>query len=185
MPALRALEVLAASLFVALCSHLSLPLFFTPVPLTLQPFAVLLVGLLLPPGTAFLALALYLLEGAAGLPVFTPGGLPGAARLLGPTAGYLLAYPAAGALVAALARRFSSSRPGSPVRLAAAAALGDALILAAGALWFAALTRLPMAGVLGQAVVPFLPGEALKVVTAAAIAASWLRFRARPRPAQP
>ena len=67
----------SASLFVAVCAHISLPLLFSPVPLTMQPFAVLLVALLLEPATAFAALALYLVEGAAGLPVFTPHGVRG------------------------------------------------------------------------------------------------------------
>ena len=62
----------AASAFVALCAHISLPLPFTPVPLTLQNFAVILVGMLLSPVAGFSAMVLYLAEGAIGLPVFTP-----------------------------------------------------------------------------------------------------------------
>src|SRR4051794_29963255 len=64
--------VLLASAFVALCSHVALPLYFTPVPLTLQPFAVLLIGLLLSPRLAAGSLLAYLGEGALGLPVFAP-----------------------------------------------------------------------------------------------------------------
>ena len=89
--------VLAGSAFVAVCAHVVLPLNFTPVPLTLQTFAVVLLGLLLSPRLAAGTLAAYLAEGALGLPVFSPvpvivGGM---AHLLGPTGGYLLAYPAA------------------------------------------------------------------------------------------
>src|ERR1700684_3857010 len=85
--------VIGASLFVALCARVSLPLPFTPVPLTLQNFGVLLAGLMLGSRRGFAALVLYLAEGAAGLPVFSIGGLGGIAQLLGPTGGYLFAYP--------------------------------------------------------------------------------------------
>src|SRR5882724_1251476 len=74
--------VVAASLFVAACARFSLPIPGTPVPLSLQNFAVLLVGLSLGSRRGFIALALYLAEGAAGLPVFSPVpvGLPGILR---------------------------------------------------------------------------------------------------------
>jgi biotin transport system substrate-specific component len=87
--------VIAASLFVALCARVTVPLPFTPVPLTLQNFGVLAVGLLLGSRRGFAALALYLVEGACGLPVFSPSIVLGVgiARILGPTGGFLLAYP--------------------------------------------------------------------------------------------
>src|SRR5581483_4754542 len=90
--------VLGASFFVALCAHIYLPLPGTPVPLTVQNFGVLLVGLALGSRRGFAALALYLVEGVAGLPVFSPHGLGGIAQLLGPTGGYLMAYPFVAAL---------------------------------------------------------------------------------------
>ncbi|MGB6720674.1 MAG: biotin transporter BioY, partial [Terracidiphilus sp.] len=107
MPILRyAGVVLAGSALAAVCAHMAVPLFFTPVPLTVQPFAVLLLGLLLTPRMAAATLAAYLLEGAAGLPVFAPvPAVSGLAHLFGPTGGYLLAYPAAAALVSLLWRR--------------------------------------------------------------------------------
>src|SRR5437899_12034244 len=86
--------VIGASLVVALCARVTVPLPFTPVPLTLQNFGVLLVGLLLGSCRGFTALALYLAEGALGLTVFSPTGLGGLAQLLGPTGGFLIAYPA-------------------------------------------------------------------------------------------
>src|SRR5437879_11460869 len=89
----QAALVVGASLFVALCAKVTVPLPFTPVPLTLQNFGVLVVGLVLGPRRAFAALALYLAEGAAGLPVFNPAGPGGIAQLFGATGGYLLAYP--------------------------------------------------------------------------------------------
>src|SRR5881275_3180142 len=75
--------VVSASVLVAICAHISVPLPFTPVPLTLQNLAVLLVGLALGPRLGAAALFLYLLEGAAGLPVFNPFGPGGIAQLLG------------------------------------------------------------------------------------------------------
>ena len=86
--------VVVASLFVALCAHITIPLMpLTPVPLTVQNLGVLLVGLLLGSRRGFAALALYLIEGAAGLPVFNPTGPGGVAQLFGVTGGFLLVYP--------------------------------------------------------------------------------------------
>src|SRR6202034_170360 len=86
--------VVGASLFVALCARVTIPLMpLTPVPLTVQNMGVLLVGLLLGSRRGFAALALYLAEGAMGMPVFSPLGPGGIAQLLGPTGGFLLAYP--------------------------------------------------------------------------------------------
>ena len=77
--------VLLGTLFVAICAHVSIPLWFTPVPLTLQPFAVLLLGLLLSPRWSAVTMVAYLVEGAAGLPVFSPVGAPTLLHLFGPT----------------------------------------------------------------------------------------------------
>src|SRR3974390_956573 len=153
--------VLAGSAFVAACAHIAIPLYFTPVPLTLQPFAVLTLGLLLSPRLAAATLIAYLGEGALGLPVFSPGvaGTLGLAHLLGPTGGYLLAYPLAAALISVLWR--SSGRGFFAGILSAAA--GNGLILCAGALWLAVATHASLQMVMTQAVIPFLPGDALKV----------------------
>src|SRR5436853_811773 len=94
----QAALVVGASFFVALCAHVTLPLPFTPVPLTLQNFAVLVVGMTLGSRRGFAALALYLAEGASGLPVFNPTGPGGIAQLLGQTGGFLMAYPFVAAL---------------------------------------------------------------------------------------
>jgi len=169
--------VLLASAFVAVCAHVALPLYFTPVPLTLQPFAVLLLGLLLSPRLAAVSLIAYLGEGALGLPVFAPGptGASGLAHLLGPTAGYLLSYPFVAMLIS---DHYHRSRRGFLAALVSAG-LGSLLILFIGALWLALLTHGSARGVLAQAVIPFLPGDALKVVAAASLAAAWLRLRNR------
>jgi biotin transport system substrate-specific component len=164
--------VLLASAFVAACSHVAIPLYFTPVPLTLQPFAVLLIGLLLSPRLAAASLLAYLGEGALGLPVFAPGPA-GLAHLLGPTAGYLLSYPFAAFLISLA---YTRSRRGFLAALLAAGA-GNLLILSVGALWLAMYTHASASVVLMQSAVPFLPGDALKVIAAASLAAGWLRLR--------
>jgi biotin transport system substrate-specific component len=92
----RAVAVILGAALVAAAAQVSMPLPGTPVPMTLQPLAVLLVGGLLGSRLGAASLALYLALGAAGLPVFTPTvPLIGVARLFGPTGGYLLAYPVA------------------------------------------------------------------------------------------
>src|ERR1700761_9125818 len=123
--------VVLATALVAVCAHISLPLGFTPVPITMQTFAVLLLGLLFAPGPAFACLALYLVEGAVGLPVFSPHGPGGIAQLFGPTGGYLLSYPFAAALTSLLYRRGRRSF----LTAFTAAGLGSVVILAAGATW--------------------------------------------------
>jgi biotin transport system substrate-specific component len=90
---------------VAAASQIAIPLPFTPVPITLQPMLVILAGMLLGPVAGVASMILYLAAGAAGLPVFTPMGAPGLARFVGPTGGYLLAYPAAAFIAGALAMR--------------------------------------------------------------------------------
>ena len=154
------------SALVAVCAHIALPLYFTPVPLTLAPFAVLLLGLLLTPRLAAGTMAATLAQGALGLPVFAPNGMVGLAHLLGPTGGYLMAYPAAAWLVSTLWRR---SRRGFGAAALSAAA-GNVAILACGALWLGVLTHISARLAITLAVVPFLPGDALKVVAAAALA---------------
>ena len=169
--------VFVGSLFIAACAHVVLPLYFTPVPLTLQPFAVLLLGLLLSPRLAAATLLVYLGEGAIGLPVFSPGpaSTSGLAHLFGPTGGYLLAYPVAAMLISFLFRLRSRSLAWA----LASAAVGNLVILSGGALWLAALTHASLPQVLAQAILPFLPGDALKVVAAAALATGWQRLRHR------
>ena len=169
---LAAASIAAGALFVALASQLAVPLPGTPVPMTLQPLAVLLVGGLLGPGQGAAALLLYLALGAAGAPVFTPFGAPGLARLLGPTGGYLLAFPVAAAVTGRVA-----SRGARWPRLVAGPLLGMAVIHLGGLAQLVALTgsaRLAFAA----GVVPFALGDALKVLLAALVlrrAAPWTR----------
>ncbi len=166
---------LAGSALVALCAHAAIPLLFTPVPLSLAPFAVILLGLFLGPRMAFASLCLYLAEGAAGLPVFSPLGPGGVVQLLGPTGGYLLSYPVAAALAGYLYRRHRQTML-SGILSAGAASL---LILVVGASWLKLLTHMDIRLVLEQAVLPFLPGDVLKVCAAAGVAKLISVFRMR------
>lgn len=165
--------VVVGSLFVAVCAHVSIPLWFTPVPVTMQPFAVLLLGLLFGPRLAFATMVAYLTEGAAGLPVFTPHGLGGITQLLGPTGGYLLSYPIVAPIVAFAWRRGSRTFSRGIV----VAGFGSLITLALGATWLGILTHAAPTVILNHAVLPFLPGDVLKVVSAAAIAAGASRWR--------
>ena len=153
-----------ATALVAICAHIAVPLGFTPIPVTMQTFAVLLLGLLFSPGAAFACLALYLVEGAFGLPVFSPHGPGGIAQLLGPSGGYLLSYPFAAALASLLYRRGRRRF----VDAIAAAGLASVLILAAGASWLGLLGHLRFSVIFAQSIAPFLFGDAVKVVAATA-----------------
>jgi len=168
--------VLAGSTLIAISAHIALPLYFTPVPLTLQPLAVLVLALLLSPRLAAATLVTYLAEGALGLPVFTPSpAIAGLAHLFGPTGGYLLAYPLAAAVISFLWRRTGRGFAAAAI----SATAGNLIILASGALWLAALTHASVSAVLAMGVLPFLPGDALKIAAAAALATGFNRLRRR------
>jgi biotin transport system substrate-specific component len=155
--------VVSGSLLMALCSKIALPLPGTPVPITFQTFGVMLLAICLGSRRASLALLIYLLEGAAGLPVFQPWGLPGAAHFFGPTAGYLLAYPPAAFLIGWVLE-LGSRR--SPVRVAAALLTGEVTIFSIGCLWLVAFFGFTSIASLHAGLYPFLPGELLKIALA-------------------
>ena len=168
--------VVGASLFVALCARVTIPLMpLTPVPLTVQNFGVLLVGLLLGSRRGFAALMLYLAEGAVGLPVFSvsPLGLTGIAQILGPTGGFLMAYP----FVAFLAGYLFERGAKNFVRAATAGLLAEILLFAGGLTWLYVYTHsLARAAYLG--LYWFVAAEVIKVMFAAAIATRWQRGKA-------
>ena len=165
--------VIGASLFVALCARVALPLPFTPVPLTLQNFGVLLVGLALGPRRAFAALVLYLAEGLAGMPVFSPTGPGGVAQLLGPTGGFLLAYP----FVAGIAGWVFEAKTGAKsfARAAAACLLAETYLFVGGLSWLAILTH-SVAQAVRFGLYWFVFAEVIKIMSAAALASGWQRF---------
>jgi biotin transport system substrate-specific component len=169
----QAAIVVGASFFVALCARVTLPLPFTPVPLTLQNFAVLLVGLTLGARRGFAALILYLIEGTSGLPVFNPTGPGGVAQLLGPTGGYLMAYP----LVAGLAGWLLDFGKRTFARAAVAGLVAEIVLFASGIGWLALLTHsFSQAARFG--LYWFVSAEIMKVMFAAALA---VRIRRTPK----
>jgi biotin transport system substrate-specific component len=158
--------VVGFALAVAAAAQIAVPLPGTPVPLTLQPLAVVLAGLWLGPVAGAASMVLYIVAGAAGLPVFAPMGAPGVLRLLGPTGGYIWAYPVA-ALLAGLVGRELPSLPGRVL----AAALGIASIHAGGVAQLAVLTgSVERAAALGT--FPFLLSDLVKAFLAGLLSPS-------------
>ena len=163
-----ALLVLGSTGLLALSSQAAIPLPFTPVPVTMQTLAVLLIGMVLGSRRGALSVLLWLGEGAVGLPVFATGLFTG---------GYLVGFVAAAALVGWLAERRWDRRPGTTV---AAMAIGTLVIYAFGVAWLSLFVGFGAA--LVQGVLPFLLGDALKIAAAtAALPLAWSRLgRARP-----
>lgn len=169
--------VVGASLFVALCAHITLPLPFTPVPLTLQNFAVLVVGLMLGSRRGFAALALYLAEGAMGLPFFNPAGPGGIAQLLGPTGGYLIAYPVVAFVAGWLWER--SLRGFARAVIAATAA--EIVLFAGGVSWLMLIARVPFLQAAAFGLYPFVFAEIMKIMAASGAATRFSRsYRVKP-----
>jgi biotin transport system substrate-specific component len=157
--------VIGASAVIAVCARLVLPLPFTPVPLTLANFGVLLVGLSLGSKRGFAAAALYLAWGAMGLPVFSPAGVGGIAQLFGPTGGYLLAYPVVAFLAGWIAERGNAPF----ARNLIGGAVAELVLFAAGISWLAVMTGSWQRAV-AFGLAPFIFAEVMKVMVAAAVA---------------
>jgi biotin transport system substrate-specific component len=165
--------VIAFSLLTALAAQLVIPTPWSDVPITGQTFAVLLTGALLGSRLGALAMIAYLIEGALGLPFFAAGG-SGLARLtVSPWAGYLWAYPVAAFLTGWLAERGWDRRY---LTAMAAMALGSIVILLGGMFWRLGFMSFDQAFMTG--VVPFLPGDLIKIALAAAVLPSgWALLR--------
>lgn len=158
--------IVFASLFAALTAvgaYLFVPI--GPVPIVLQNMFVFLAGLLLGRRWGLASVAVYLLAGLCGLPVFA-GGTGGIGRVFGPTGGFLLGYLPAVFLIGAVAER----RPGRMMRDVAAMVLGSAVLYACGVPWLMVVTGLPLAKAAAIGALPFLLGDALKIAAAALIA---------------
>jgi len=166
----QAAIVIGASLFIAFCARVTVPLPFTPVPLTLQNFGVLAVALLLGSRRGFAALALYLAEGAAGLPVFNPAGPGGVAQLFGATGGFLMAYPFA-AFVTGWIFEHTSRRFGWA---ALASVAGEIILFVGGLSWLFVLTH-SLAQAAKWGLYWFVFAEVIKIMLAAAVATRWTR----------
>jgi len=151
------------ALLVAVAAQIRIPLPFTPVPLTLQVFGVALAGYVLGARWGMASMSLYLVLGLSGMPVFS-GAVGGLSVLSGFTAGYLLSYPLAVALIGSLTRGTAS-----PARRVLAGLGGLAVIHAGGALWLAlAAPQAPgsVVGLLTWSLLPFLGVDAVKVLAA-------------------
>ena len=166
--------VISASLFVALCAQVTAQL-PTGVPLTLQNFGVLLVGMLLGRKRGFTALALYLAEGAMGLPVFNPlVGPSGLAQIFGLTGGYLMAYP----FVAWVAGYITERGEKTFLRGLTAGLLAEVVLFTGGLSWLYVYTHsLARAAQLG--LYWFVLAEVFKIIWAAGIVTGWRRFSAK------
>lgn len=173
----RIVLVVIGSLLIGLAAQISIPLPFSPVPVTGQTLAVMLVAASLGARLGAASVALYVAEGLLGLPVFA-GGASGAARLLGPTGGYLVGFVAAAAVVGWLAELGWAARVW---KCALALILGEVVLYVFGLAW---LARFPLQVSLVEAgLLPFLVGDAYKVAVVALAVPTAARFtRPRVRP---
>lgn len=158
--ALKIVAVSFGALFLAAASWIEVPMF--PVPMTMQTFAVTLIGALYGWRLGTITVLTWLCQAALGFPVLA-GGASGVAYFSGPTGGYLVAFPIAAAIVGWLAEQGWTAK-GSLPRNLAAMLIGYAFILAFGGMWLAALIGVP--GAIKYGVVPFMLGGTLKAVLA-------------------
>ena len=177
-----AVLVVSAALFTALCAQVTIPLGFTPVPLTGQTFAVLSVGGILGARRAMASQALYWALGAIGLPFYSAasGGWKAAT---GSTFGYFIGFVLAAGVVGWFADRRDDRNYISSL---SAMFMASAIIYAVGALWLAHFLNIPVAtgetNAIALGVSPFLAGDIVKIALAAAIAPlGWATYRAKPR----
>jgi len=167
--------VLGAAGFVGLSAQVAVSLPFTPVPLTMQPFAVLLAGATLGLPRGALGMVLYVLAGLAGLPWLAQHHGE-TAVVHGASFGYLLAYPFAAALVGILASRGGDR---TVLRTTATMGLGSLVIYAFGLPWLMATLHVGLARGLALGVTPFLAGDAVKVALAAGLLPTAWRLTGR------
>jgi biotin transport system substrate-specific component len=169
----QAATVISASLFVAVCAHVSVPLPFTPIPLTLSNFAVLAVGLTLGSRRGFAALALYLMEGAMGLPVFSASPLGGGiAQMLGPTGGFLMAFPFVAFIAGWLYEHTARNKVRSFGWAALSSVVAEIFLFACGLSWLAMLTHSITLAV-RYGFYWFVFAEVIKVLMASGLVAQW------------
>lgn len=154
----------------AVAAQIAIPLPFSPVPFTLQVLAVILSGLLLGPRYGALAMGIYLLVGAVGVPVFAQfsGGF---GKIAGPTGGYLLSYPLAAAVAGLAARAAITAHRRRALWVSVFCGVGGLVVIyTLGAAWLSFATNLPPAAALAQGVLPFIAFDLVKVGLAALVA---------------
>jgi biotin transport system substrate-specific component len=159
------LLIISFSIFLAICAQVSFHIPNTTVPVTLQTLGVLLTGATLGSRRGGMSLLIYLAEGAAGMPVFA-GGAGGFIRLLGPTGGYLLAYPIAAYVTGWLCERGLDRS----FRTSVLAMLpGSFIIYALGVPWLGFVLHLSLPIAFAKGMLPFLPGDSIKLLVATAL----------------
>src|SRR5262249_16467450 len=144
--------------------RISVPLPFSPVPLTLANFGVLLIALTIGSRRAAAAMLLYLGQGAMGMPVFSPAGPGGIAQLIGVTGGYLMSFPIAAFVAGWIAERGKSTIS----RMMVAALCGEILVFLGGVTWLAFAWHLPVSKAAIWGVYPFAFAEIIKIMSAVA-----------------
>jgi biotin transport system substrate-specific component len=155
--------VIVFSLFIAAAAQFAIHI--GPIPITGQTFAVLLTGALLGSRLGAAAVIAYLIEGAIGLPFFA-GGAAGLVRFVGPTGGYLVAFPAAAFVTGAFAEHgWDKNYPQAVVAMM----IGSVIIFLGGWAWYAVLTSTPLLAAFQIAVLPYLVGDVIKIALAAAV----------------
>ncbi len=168
--AYNAITMLVATAVLAISAQIAFNIPFSPVPVTAQTFAVLLVGAAFGPIRGGAVILMYLAEGISGLPVFANGGF-GAAYLIGPTGGYLMSFVPAAVTVGYLAERGWDRKLWTTF---AAMTLGTAIILLGGTSWLALTTQ--RTDILAIALFPFIPGAFVKIVAAAGLLPTVWKF---------
>jgi biotin transport system substrate-specific component len=165
------ISIIGGSLLIGLCAHVRFFLPFSPVPVTGQTFAVLMIGALLGARRGCVCVLVYIMEGVVGLPVFATG--VGSAVLRGLTGGYIVGFIPAAYVVGLLAEKGWDRRIGTTVM---AMALGNAVIYTFGAVWLSCLPSVD--NVLLRGVYPFIVGDLLKIALAAVLLPSgWKLLR--------
>jgi len=156
--------IVGGALLMDILGRFSVPLPFSPVPLTLANFGVLLIALSIGSRRAAAAMVLYLAQGAAGFPVFSPAGPGGIAQLIGPTGGYLISYPAAAFVAGWIAEHGRRTIP----RMSIAAIMGEVLLFAGGIAWLMTIAHVPFRHAAYWGFYPFAFFEIIKIMTAVA-----------------
>ena len=160
---------LTAAMAALICVAGPLTVAIGPVPLSLASFAVYLAGAILGWKRGSLAVAVYLLIGLAGVPVFS-GFSGGVQKLFGVTGGYFIGYVACALITGLFSGEPRVKKPRPAWMMAAGMVLGTAVLYAVGTAWFIAQTGNALAAALGMCVLPFLAGDAVKIAAASVIA---------------